>query len=533
MAVTSTTAAVPGEEMMRTCVWPLLQRQAAVVPDAPFFECGGERLTFAQVEELVARVATGLRRLGLAPGERMAIFAENSVDALLAWLGANAAGIVDVPINLEARGDYLRYLLDDSAPKAIVASAERLAALAELTPRLPEIAVVLDGKASEVTGYGRVFEFSGLRDTPAADAELDRHASRTRDLATIMYTSGTTGPSKGVMLPHGYYAAFGLLIAEHYEMTASDALFCMQPLFHIDARMAVTAVLCTQARVTLGGKFSARRFWNEIRATGATRWLYIGTMIWILAKQDEDDADGDQPASVGLGSSTPWEIREAFERRFSTTLLEAYGMTEAVLLTCNVLSDRRAGSVGRASRAVEVAVVDEHDEMLGPDHAGEIVFRPRYPNVVTQGYWNKPEATAEAWRNLWFHTGDLGRLDEDGFLYYLGRGKDSIRRRGENVSAWEVEQALTLHPDVLESAVFGVPSPVGEEDVAVLCVVKSGSPTTHEELHAFVSRDLPSFAVPRYIEFVESLPKTPSERIAKGLVRERGVTGAAWDATAH
>ena len=207
-------------------------------------------------------------------------------------------------------------------------------------------------------------------------------------------------------------------------------------------------------------------------------------------------------------------------------------MTEAVLLTCNVLSDRRPGSVGRASRAVEVAVVDEHDELLEPDHAGEIVFRPRYPNIVMQGYWNKPEATAEAWRNLWFHTGDLGRLDEDGFLYYLGRGKDSIRRRGENVSAWEVEQALTLHPDVLESAAFGVPSPVGEEDVAVLCVLKSGSPATQEELHAFVSRDLPSFAVPRYIEFVESLPKTPSERVAKGLVRERGVTDAAWDATA-
>jgi crotonobetaine/carnitine-CoA ligase len=314
-------------------------------------------------------------------------------------------------------------------------------------------------------------------------------------------------------------------------MHRTDVLYCAQPLYHIDARVAVTSVLCMRAALTLGGRFSASRFWDEIRACAATRFIYIGTMVWILFKQEESGDDAGQPASIALGSSTPWEILDAFERRFNTTLIEAYGMTEAVLLTCNVLSDRRHGSVGRATRAVEIRVVNDLDEPLPAGEEGEIVFRPRYPNVVMQGYWNRPAATAEAWRNLWFHTGDLGRIDEDGFLHYLGRDKDSIRRRGENVSAWEVEQALTLHPEVLEAAAFGVPSPVGEEDVAVLCVIKNEGGVAHAALHAFVSRDLPSFAVPRYIEFVESLPKTPSERIAKAAVRERGLTDAAWDAS--
>jgi len=516
---------------MRTCVWPLLRDQAAAKREERLVECGGESLTYAQTEELSARVAVGLRRLGIARGERVAVLAENSIDVLLAWLGANAAGIVDVPINIEARGDFLRFLLADAQPRAVVASAARLAALAELTSELPEIAVVLDAEPEDVQGYRRVLKFSELRDTAATPDDIPVAEHRTGDLATIMYTSGTTGPSKGVMLPHGYYAAFGGLIAERFELTSSDVMYCVQPLYHIDARMSVMSVLCTQATLTLGRRFSARRFWDEIRACGATTFIFIGTMVWILFKQEESQDDATQPAPVGLGSSTPWEILEGFERRFNTTLIEAYGMTEGVLLTCNVLSDRRHGSVGRATPAVELAIVNELDEPLPPGEEGEIVIRPRHPNVFMQGYWNRPAATAEAWRNLWFHTGDLGRIDEEGFVYYLGRGKDSIRRRGENVSAWEVEQALSLHPEVLEAAAFGVPSPVGEEDVAALCVIKREDAVTHAELHAFVSRDLPSFAVPRYIEFVESLPKTPSERIAKAAVRERGLTDNAWDAT--
>jgi crotonobetaine/carnitine-CoA ligase len=466
----------------------------------------------------------------------LAIFAENSSDVLLAWLGANAAGIVDVPINLEARGDFLRYLLGDARPHAIVATGERLLTLAGLTDMLPGIAIVLDDQIDTVAaagGYRRVVPFSALRNTDATPDDLPVAEHRTGDIATIMYTSGTTGPSKGVMLPHGYYAAFGALIADRYQLTSADRLYGAQPLYHIDARMTVISALCTEGAVTLGRRFSASRFWEEIRECGATRLIYIGTMVWILYKQDPKPDDANQPAHIGLGSSTPWEILNAFEERFNTQLIEAYGMTEAVLITCNTLNDRRHGSVGKPTPAVELQIVNPDDHPVPPGEEGEITFRPRYPNVIMQGYWNQPTATTEIWRNLWFHTGDLAHQDPDGFVYYHGRGKDSIRRRGENISAWEVEQALTLHPEILEAAAFGVPSPLGEEDVAALCVTKPGSTLTHPALHTFVSQDLPTFAVPRYIEFVQTLPKTPSERIAKAQVRERGLTPQAWDATAN
>jgi crotonobetaine/carnitine-CoA ligase len=533
--VTREQASVDTEQLMRTCLWPLLRKQAAAAPDAQFFTCGRESLTYMQTLDLTARVAAGLRGLGLERGDRMAVFADNGIDALVSWFGANAAGIVDVPINLEARGESLRYLLADAQPRAVLGSAARLAEIATLTTELPEIAIVLDGtgdgKDAALTGYRRVVSFGALRETDAEFADIDGLERSTDDLATIMYTSGTTGPSKGVMLPHGYYAGFSRVMVDHFRLGSDAVVYVAQPLFHIDARWMVVSVLAGHASIVLGGKFSARRFWNDVRHCGATHFLYIGTMMWIMFKQEETREDAAHRPLTAIGSSTAWEIQEAFERRFNVTLYEAFGMTEGATMIVNDPSGRRHGSVGRASRVVDVAVVDAHDDVLPAGREGELVLRPRYPNVMMQGYWNRPEATLERWRNMWFHTGDLVRMDSDGYVYYLGRVKDSIRRRGENVSAWEVEQALMLHAEVLEAAAIGVPSDVGEDEVAAVCVIKPGSSVTHAELHAFVARDLPRFAVPRYIDFVESLPKTPSERIAKAEVRDRGLSETAWDAT--
>lgn len=517
---------------MRLGLWPLLRRQAAAAPDDLFFTCGSDSLTFGQTQDLTARVAAGLLDLGLEPGDRLAVVADNGLDALISWFGANAAGIVDIPINLEARGETLRYLLADARPRAVLGTVDRLAAIADLAIELPEIAIVLDGDSSNLTGYRRIVSFASLRETDATADDLDLRERSTGDLATIMYTSGTTGPSKGVMLPHGYYTGFARVMYEHYGLADDAVVFVAQPLFHIDARWMIVSVLSARARIVLGGKFSARRFWIDLLDCGATHFLYIGTMMWILFKQEEAATDAVHTPLVAIGSSTAWEIRAAFELRFNVTLYEAFGMTEGATMIVNTPAGRRHGSVGRASCLVEVAVVDELDQQLPAESVGEIVFRPRYPNVMMQGYWRKPEATLESWRNAWFHTGDLGRVDDDGFVYFLGRVKDSIRRRGENISAWEIEQALTLHPEVLEAAAIGVPSDVGEEEVAAVCVIKAGSALTPSDLHAFVALDLPRFAVPRFIEFAPSLPKTPSERIAKAEVRERGLSELAWDATA-
>lgn len=531
MTTASLPAAAAVDDLLHTCLWPLLRQQAAAAPEQQFFSCGEESLTYGEAQALTASVAAGLLALGLDSGDRLAVLADNGVDALAVWFGANAAGIVDVPINLEARGEALRYLIDDARPRAIVGTASRLAEVAALSVEMPEIAIVLGDDGASVAGYLRVVSFASVRSTVADIGAIDRLERSTMDLATLMATSGTTGPPKHVMIPHGYYAGFATVMIDHYELRPDAVVYVAQPLFHIDARWMVVSVLAGHARIVLGGKFSARRFWEDLRACDATHFLYIGTMMWILFKQDRTPVDAAHPPLVAVGSSTAWEIQDAFEERFNVTLYEAFGMTEGATMIVNSPGGRRHGSVGRASRVVEVAVVDDVDTALPAGREGEIVFRPRYPNVMTQGYWNRPEATVERWRNSWFHTGDLGRIDEDGYVYFLGRVKDSIRRRGENVSAWEVEQALTLHPAVLEAAAIGVPSDVGEEDVAVVCVVKVDTGVTHAELHAFVAKDLPRYAVPRYIEFVESLPKTPSERVAKAEVRSRGLGPAAWDAT--
>jgi crotonobetaine/carnitine-CoA ligase len=231
-------------------------------------------------------------------------------------------------------------------------------------------------------------------------------------------------------------------------------------------------------------------------------------------------------------SSTPADILRDFETRFDITISEGYGMTESVLITGSPPGGTLPGRVGQPIPGLAVRLVDENDVPVEPGAVGELVYRPDGPYEMMQGYWRKPEATVEVWRNLWFHSGDLLREHSDGYLEYVGRKKDAIRRRGENISAWEVEEAVVTHPDVLEAAAIGVPSEVGEEDVAVLIVTKPNTPLDPSRLLEFVADDLPRFAVPRYVELVESLPKTPSERIDKGKVRERGITDAAWDADA-
>ncbi len=515
-------------------LWALLCERAADAPDRPFVELDDDAVTYAQAQRRVAALCAGLRAQGLRSGDRLAIFARNSLDAVLVWIAANAAGIVDVPLNVEARGASLRTLFADARPVAIAVDADGLARLAESGCELPALAILLDGcDGAAVPAGTRPVSVEALRDAVEAEPELDAAAlaqGRAGDLATILYSSGTTGPSKGVMLPQGHYPGWGRILAEMYELAPGERLYCAQPLYHVDARGAVTAAASAGAAVTLARRFSVRRFWSELRACRADKFQYVGTMLWLLFKQEPSPEDAAHGAVLAAGSSTPEEIRAAFEQRFGVTLLETYGMTEGFVLAASTRTARRPASVGRPTRGVELAVVDDEDRPLAPDAVGEIVFRPREPGLVSPGYWGRPEATVAAWRNLWFHTGDLGSLDADGFLHYAGRKKDSIRRRGENVSAWEVEQAITAHPAVAEVAAFGVPSDVGEEDVAALVVARAGGAPDPAELHAFAAAELPAFAVPRFIELVEALPKTPSERIDKGAVRRRGLGPAPWDA---
>jgi len=259
-------------------------------------------------------------------------------------------------------------------------------------------------------------------------------------------------------------------------------------------------------------------------------FFYVGTMVHLLYKQPERPPM--RRHRIGLGSSTPASIQRAFEDRFNCSLVEAYGMTEFGLMLAQRLGAAEPGHVGTPPPWVELQVVDEHDIPVPDGTPGQLLVRPRGPHLHMLGYWNKPEATVEAWRGLWFHTGDLMIRRVDGTYEYVGRTKDSIRRRGENVSAWEVEKAANRHERVLEAAAIGVASDVGEEDIALLVVPSALGVPDPSELRDFMAQDLPRYALPRFVEVVAELPKTPSERIAKGLVRERGLSDAAWDADA-
>jgi crotonobetaine/carnitine-CoA ligase len=507
----------------------LIRSAAADDPHREYLRIGGRSFSRRQTLEQVERVARGLRALGIDPGDRVGVMCDNRPEVPFVWLGVNAVRAIDVPFNAEARGRLLDYLVTDAGPRVLVGTEDYLQMLAETITHDPDYVVCIGESSSMPFGNrARQIGFDELVALGAGSTE-ELPEPQAGDTATIMYTSGTTGPSKGVMLPQRYYPAQGEHAANLMGVGSDDVVLCVQPLFHIDARAFLVTSWCAGGTAVIGDRFSPSRFWDEVREHEATIFATIGTMLWMLFKQEPRADDSDLPARLAICSSTPREILHDFEKRFGVDLIEAYGMTECVLITSAPAGDTVPGRIGNAIPELEVQVVDDADSPVVDGEVGELVYRTREPFSMMQGYWAKPEATLDAWRNLWFHTGDLVREHHDG-LEYVGRKRDSIRRRGENVSAWEVEEAVAANPKVLEVAAIGVPSEVGEEDVAILVVTMPGQALAPEELVAFVSRDLPRFAVPRYVEFVDSLPRTASERVEKAKVRERGLTAAAWDA---
>ncbi len=500
--------------------------------DRALLRMDGAEFSYAQCQESVTAVSLGLQEMGIAAGERVAVMADNRQETLWSWLGIRGASAVEVPLNTGAQGQFLAAQLANSAPRALVGTADYLERIADLRPQGVELVVSMGDAVDpglfapgtkhlsfdELVGIGRA---SGRTPTPPTAAST----------ATILYTSGTTGPSKGVLIPQRYYPVWGRRGAEYVDVQPGEVVYCAQPLFHVDARAYFLVSMLRGATAAIGARFSLSSFWDEIRRHDANVFSYIGTMLWLLYKQEPSERDRDHNVRIAGGAATPAEIHREFERRFGIALREAYGMTESLFLA-HAGGGTPPGSVGRLVPELEGRLVDHLAQPVPDGEQGELVIRPREPFITAQGYWAMPQETVDATRNQWFHTGDLLRSDPVGNLYFLGRTKDSIRRRGENVSAWEVEQAAMLHPDVLEAAAIAVPSPLGEDDVALLVTVRPGVDLAHADLRAFVATDLPKFAVPRYIEIVGSFPKTASERVDKGKVRASGITDAAWDAEA-
>jgi crotonobetaine/carnitine-CoA ligase len=489
-----------------------------------------DSVTYAQAAERAGRVAAGLRRLGVEPGDRVAIMMTNRSEFLYAWFGILKLGAIEVPIHDAARGPGISHILNTTGAGVLIVEDTFLGHVSPYLGDSPSVqhVIVVGDPAQELDGgrpFGHFDELLATDDTVATvDVAPDHPAS-------VLFTGGTTGPPRGVVLPHNHNINLGTSTAEVAGYTEDDVLLSVFPLFHANAKyMSTIAAMVVGAKVIINRRFSASRFWDQCRRENVTAFNGMGEMLRILMKQPERESDADNPVRVVIGAAAPRDLVLEFESRFSLAILDVYGLTETGPITFNRFDRRRAGSMGVPVEWYEVRILDENDLEVAPGEPGEICIRPARPNVMMAGYYNNDAATLKTIRNLWFHTGDHGYMDEDGFYFFKARETDSIRRRGENVSAWEVERVLALHPDVLESAAYGVPSPIGGQEVMAAIVLKPGTSVTPEAMLDHCQDKMPHFAVPRYLRFVESLPKSHAQRILKHELKAEGIEAeGVWD----
>ncbi|WP_179151867.1 AMP-binding protein [Oceanobacillus senegalensis] len=500
-------------------------------PDKRFVRFETCDLTYREFHIGGNKVANAFSSLNLVKGDTCAVMLPNSPEFLKTWLGLTRIGVIEVPVNTGLRGDLLSYILNQAKCKAIVIDSEWAARIKEIQnglPYLEHVIIVGEDNPNPFLDEILVHGFENLVENES-DADVDTKINPT-DQSLILFTSGTTGPSKGAMLSHRANFALSRTCCELMDYGPQDRLFTMFPLYHVNARYAtILAALIAGSDVVMHKRFSASRFWDICRREHITTFTYMGSMLTILMKQPERPDDADNPVRQIQGAPCPAEIYDEFQNRFNIKITEAYGSTEIGLAMVNRAETFRKGSCGRKLPIYEVEIHDEDGNPCPPNVAGEIVVRPNEPSILFSGYYGMPEATVKAWRNLWFHTGDRGQMDEDGYFYFVDRQKDVVRRRGENISSYEVESVINKHPSVQDSAIVGVPSDLSEEEVLAVVQVKDERNLTSEELLDFCQKRLPHFAVPRYVRFVQKFPRTPSQRIEKYKLRKQGITEDTWD----
>jgi carnitine-CoA ligase len=469
----------------------ILERQAVRHGDRLLVRAHGEGRTVGQMRDAAARRAGGLAAAGIRTGDRVALISENRLEVLELWLGCAWLGAILVPVNTALKGMQLEHVLSDADPKLMVRERE-LAALPSGEP------------------------------VPPYDA-------RPGDPAAILYTSGTTGPAKGVVCPQEQWYWWALLTGDVLGIGPDDVLYTNLPLFHTNALNTFCQALLCGATYALGPRFSASRFWRRCAEADGTVTYLLGPMVSILLRQPPSPGDRAHRVRIALAPATGVELHEAFRERFGVELIDGWGSTETNIVLSNRHDQNGPGTLGRVLEPFEARVVDEDDSAVDDGTPGELLVRSRVRHAFATGYLARPDATAEAWRGGWFHTGDRVVRDPDGSFRFVDRIKEVIRRRGENISAFEVEQALQSHPDVAAAAVIAVPSELGEDEVMACVVSRADATLEPAELVAFCGERLAAFAVPRYVELVRELPLTPSGKVEKYKLRERGVTAATWD----
>jgi crotonobetaine/carnitine-CoA ligase len=512
-----------------------LDRAVADSPELAFLDFEGATYTFGDVAGMSNRFAHELQSLGVQPGHTVVTILDNSIDHIVAWIAINRLGAIWVPLNTAYTGEFLRHQVDDSSAEIVICESAYLANIAEVSGALPKLRLILRREGAESARPECAVPIESLEQHRGTDETPITATARPSDLSMLIYTSGTTGPSKGCMVSHNYICHQARQSIRSIPPGRDDVIFTPLPMFHAAALDTILSGLLSRTKVAVASRFSVSGFWPEIERSGATIARLMASMLPLVAHAPDSDSmrrcHGQLRAVVG--GPFPAPVRTIWQERFGTAFTSAhqYGLTEGCRLSTVSIDDAPMpdDSVGRIDDdCYEVVILDDDDRVLPDGAQGEIAFRPRRPNVMFAGYWNRPEDTAAAWRNLWMHTGDYGRI-EDGILYFVDRKKDYLRSRGENISSFEVERTFLAHPAIAQVAAHAVSDGIAEDQLKITAVLRDDVALTEADLCHWAMDNVPHFAVPRYIELRDELPLTPTRKVEKFKLRQEGVTVSTWD----
>jgi carnitine-CoA ligase len=505
----------------RFTVPAVLDRRAEQHPERVMMSIAGVDVTFEQMRQRSCAAANLLTDMGVGPGDCVALYSGTCPEWVYFWLGAARIGAVGAAVNAANKGDFLLHNLRLAAAKVILTDAERY-------PRVEEVAGQLDTETSILVRGDALDETLGR----AAGRPVQDSPTEVNDVGSLFYTSGTTGPSKAVATTWHYLFTVAATAASAWEFGAGEVLWTAMPLFHLSAAPSVLAPMLVGGTTVLAGAFHPGEVWDDVRAHGAIGFAGAGAMVSMLQKLPADPRDAQLPLRFISAAPIDANSYPEIEKRYGCRIVTMYGMTEAFPIAVKGVAEEGVpGTSGRPNPNFEVRVVDDAGDPLPTGTVGEIACRPKYPQVMSQGYvcaGEQPGLHVDP-HPEWFRTGDMGRLDDDHNLTYVDRVKDSLRRRGENVSSVEVETIVMRHPAVLEAAAVGVPSELGEDDILLLVTLRPDAALDCSELLDFCAARMPYFCVPRFVETVNELPKNVIGRIRKDLLRTRGLKPGAWD----
>jgi crotonobetaine/carnitine-CoA ligase len=519
-------------------VTAVLDRAVASRPEHTFLHMPDGKLSYAEFDRRSNALAQGLRERGIKAGDTVTTILDNNTDCILAWFAANKLGAIWVPVNTAYKGEFLRHLVGDSGAAIVIAEPDYVERMAIIEDALPEVREVFyRGEQKPSVNFKR-FKLNALSSLYSENESPLDVVNKPDDLSMLIYTGGTTGPSKGCMISHNYSCNLARQSLAMSGRAADEVHWSCLPLFHMNA---TSATVLSTAMVTgtcyFTHRFSVSGFWQSIKESRGAVVNLLGTMIPLLATAPDEPAMKECYGQIRVVSGAPFPeaLQDIWRERFGVKIPGApgYGFSEACMVTTLKVDDYyKPGSAGKRNEWFDVRIFDDEGRECPPNVTGEIVVRPLQPNVMFKGYWKRPADTLKIMGDLWLHTGDIGKFDEDGYLFFVDRKKDYLRRGGENISSFEMETAVSLHPDIEDVGVHAVLSPLSEDEVKVTAVLRPDSKLTEKDLCLWLIERVPYFAVPRYIEFRKELPKSPLGRILKYELRDEGCTPTTWDRNA-